>query len=83
MSCASDLVEVQEDTDVLVDAIARLRLHLNPAKTSAMVISRKKKPPVVSVCVGDQAIDVVQSVNYLGFIKSDLGPTHHHSLFQG
>ena len=37
-----------------------------------MVISRKKKPPVVSVCVGDQAIDVVQSVNYVLRLTSDL-----------
>ena len=68
-----DLLAVQVDVDLIREWISKKKLRLNVGKTKAMLISRKRVVPVLSLKLDDHAIAQVSSFKFLGItIASDL-----------
>ena len=53
-------------------------MRLNASKTKAMVVSRKRQPPLLHITISGQPVEVVRSTVHLGFtISSDLTWASH------
>lgn len=75
-----DLLAVQLDVSLINEWVKDCGLRLNVAKTKSMVISRKRRPPTLSLRIDDRPIDQVDSFRYLGVqISSDLTWSDHIS----
>ncbi len=66
-----DLVAVQSDVQLIADWVKDVRLKLNINKTKALVVSRKRQPPSLSLVVNDYPIEQVKSIRYLGVVITD------------
>ena len=69
---------LQSDINMVTNWLSDCGLKLNPAKTKFMLISRKRFPPNLSVCIEGTPIIQGESLKYLGVtITSDLSWSTH------
>ena len=71
ISKAEDQTALQADVTLVQQWTSCRDLRLNQNKTKALVITRKKKPPAVSVHLNGSPIEQVSSYRYLGVTITD------------
>ena len=66
VASAADCDTIQEDVNLIFKWASNHDLRLNVSKTKAMLVSRKRSTPVLSLRLGESAIETVSSYKYLG-----------------
>ena len=68
VSVAADCAAAQADVCAISDWMEERDLKINVIKIKAMTVSRKRRPPVLEIKVGESPIECVSSYRYLGII---------------
>ena len=66
--CDLDLVAFQADVNLVVEWVNDVHLRLNNTKMKAMMITRKRNPPLLALTIDGKLIENVKSFKYLGVI---------------
>ena len=70
---ATSASDLQKIFDAVVDASAKLGLHVNAKKTKVMVVSKSEFTPSCQLQQGNTTIEQVEQFNYLGaLVTSDV-----------
>ena len=73
MLLATSASDLQKIFDAVVDASAKLGLHVNAKKTKVMVVSKSEFTPSCQLQQGNTTIEQVEQFNYLGaLVTSDV-----------
>ena len=60
----------QSDLNIISDEIEAKDLRLNTKKTKLLVISRRQKPPALTLSIKEEVVEQVPSFKYLGITIS-------------